>query len=201
MKSLICLISVLILLLTGCGEKTANENGGAVRRTAVETREIPENDDAPQPPAETVIAQTQTPLLDDSPSRVENINIACGAINGVVLYPGGSFSFNDTVGRRTEANGYGDAPVLVNGHKEEGCGGGVCQVSSTLYMAAVRAGLQIDERHPHSHGVGYAPEGMDATVVFGEKDLAFTNNTDKIITLGIWTDGANVFSQITQKST
>lgn len=200
MKIILCIIAALIL--TACGERTASPEEPLRRQISAETEERPQEAQVqPQPPADVLIGQAETPLLDDSASRVENINLACGAINGVVIYPGGSFSFNETVGRRTEANGYGDAPVLVNGHKEDGCGGGVCQVSSTLYMAALEAGLQIDERHPHSHGVGYAPEGKDATVVFGEKDLAFTNNTDKIITLGVWTDGVSVFSQITQKST
>ncbi len=201
MKILLCII--IALVLSACGQRAASPEGTLHRRqVSVRTEEpLQSEESVPPQPVEVLIGQAETPLLDDSSNRVENINLACGAINGMVLYPGGSFSFNDAVGRRTEANGYGDAPVLVNGHKEDGCGGGVCQVSSTLYMAALEAGLQIDERHPHSHGVAYAPEGKDATVVFGEMDLAFTNNTDKIITLGAWTDGASVFSTITQKST
>ena len=189
---------ILIFMLSGCtgdrSARTPDDGQGARLRTETE---LPLDEATP---AEVVIGQASTPLLDDSASRVENINIACGSIDGLSIYPGGSFSFNDTVGRRTEANGYGDAPVLVNGHKEEGCGGGVCQVSSTLYMAALDAGLQIDERHSHSESVAYAPKGMDATVVFGEKDLVFTNSTDKVITLSVWTDGSDVFSSITQKS-
>ena len=193
MKFIICII--ITLMLAGCtGRQSGLPSKDAGQRLNTEA-------DPPtvHQPADTIIGQASTPLLDDSASRVENINIACGAINGLAIYPGGSFSFNSTVGRRTEANGYRDAPVLVNGHKEKGCGGGVCQVSSTLYMAAMNAGLQIEERHPHSESVAYAPKGMDATVVYGEKDLVFTNNTDKVITLSVWTDGADVFSTITQK--
>ena len=185
-----------ILTLAACAGGPADD---ADKRPPVSSeRELPEE---PPAPAEVTVGEASTPLLDDGETRVENINLACGAIDGYVMEPGGSFSFNDAVGRRSEEKGYGDAPVIVNGHKEQGCGGGVCQVSSTLYMAALSAGLQIDERHPHSHGVPYAPDGNDATVVFGQKDLAFTNNTDGVLTISMWTDGADVFSTITRKST
>lgn len=198
MKKIITVIAVTAMLFSGCARngaapETETEKNIPERRAAELTDEAPAE-------AETVLAEVSTPLLDDSASRVENINIACGAINGVVLLSGGSFSFNDTVGRRSEENGYGDAPVLVNGHKEQGCGGGVCQVSSTLYMAALDAGMTIDERHKHSESVAYAPDGNDATVVFGEKDLCFTNGLAAPVTLYIWTDGASVFSKITQKT-
>lgn len=189
-------IAVLLLILAGCAQNTADNTRGEVRRAAVTA----ERKDEAERYVDVTVSQASTPLLDDSASRVENINIACGAINGLALYPGGSFSFNESVGRRTEEKGYRDAPVLVDGHKEQGCGGGVCQVSSTVYMAALDAGLSIDERHAHSDGVAYAPEGRDATVVFGEKDLVFTNNTDEVLTLHAWTDGENVFSSITKKA-
>ncbi len=205
------LLLALLLLLSGCSQKEAAPRTAERVRMEAENERLPEATDTdkaetvpspqpPPPPAEITLAEVSTPLLDDSASRVENINIACGAVNGIALYPGGAFSFNETVGRRTAENGYQDAPVIVNGHSEQGCGGGVCQVSSTLYMAASAAGLQIDERHPHSHSVPYAPDGMDATVVSGEKDLCFTNNTPNIITLFVWTDGKEVFSKITEKT-
>ncbi len=193
------LFLILMALISGCAPKTPpvrEERGSSVTAGV-----LPDEPSPPPQPAETVLGEASTALLDDGESRVANIDLACAAINGTTVPPGGSFSFNGTVGRRTEANGYGDAPVIVNGHKEQGCGGGVCQVSSTLYMAALNAGLQIDERHPHSHGVAYAPDGNDATVVFGQKDLAFTNTTDKEITLSMWTEEGAVFSKITQKDT
>ena len=189
------LIVELILLMAGCTPKT-EQNEPELRRTAVNTDET----ERLAVPVEVTVGEASTPLLDDSEPRVNNINIACGEINGVAIYPGGTFSFNETVGKRSSAKGYEDAPVLINGHKEQGCGGGVCQVSTTIYMAALQAGLQIDERHPHAHGVGYAPEDMDATVVFGEKDFRFTNNTNDVLTLSVWTDGKAVFSKITKKS-
>ena len=187
------LILLVALALSSCAagrDSAPNEKSSRLSNHTSEV-EIPED---------ITIAEASTPLLDDSPVRVENINLACGVISGFNLLPGESFSFNAAVGRRTEANGYGEATILVDGHKEQGCGGGVCQVSSTLYMAALQAGLQIDERHRHSESVAYAPDDNDATVVYGQKDLVFTNNTDKPITLSVWTDGARVFSSITQKS-
>ncbi len=154
----------------------------------------------PPPPEYETVSESFTPLLDKSPERLNNINIACGAINGVALYPGGSFSFNEVVGQRTRERGFADAAVIVDGHADTGCGGGICQVSSTLYMSAVKAGLRIDERHPHSHTVPYAPDGNDATVVFGHLDLRFTNNTDSILILCVQVEEDGVFSGIIKKN-
>ncbi len=148
---------------------------------------------------DTLLASASTPLPDSSASRVNNIRLACASVNGSVLYPGGSFSFNSAVGAVTEENGYTDAPVIKDGHKATGCGGGICQVSSTLYMAVLNSGLSVAERHAHSASVPYAPEGLDATVVSGEKDFCFTNNTGNILSLRMWTDGEAVFSEIYQK--
>ncbi|MGN1097405.1 MAG: VanW family protein [Clostridia bacterium] len=203
----ILFVILAVVFLSCCGTKNNNISAGVDEKTDVPytpngTNSVAEPQAAEEEyiENEVTLAQASTPLLDQSARRVENINIACGAINGMALYPGGTFSFNTAVGRRTEENGYGDASVIIDGHSEQGCGGGVCQVSSTLYMAALSAGLQIDERHPHSHGVPYAEDGNDATVVYGEKDLVFTNNTDGIITLFTWTDGNKVFSKIIKKT-
>lgn len=205
-------IMAILLFLTGCTVKNSQpstarhseetENAGRASNV-IQQEEAPAAEAQPEPSsaeADSVLAAVSTPLLDNSAARVENINLACGAVNGIAVYPGGTFSFNDTVGRRTEERGYQDAPVIINGHSEQGCGGGVCQVSTTLYMAAETAGLSIVERHPHSHSVPYAPEGMDATVISGEKDLRFTNNTDNVLILYVWTDGEEVFSKITKNN-
>ena len=81
------------------------------------------------------------------------------------------------VGPRTKEAGYNDAPIILNNKYVEGIGGGVCQVSSTLYNVLLRTNLIITERHPHSLPVQYVPKGMDASVVYGLKDLKFINNT------------------------
>ena len=113
--------------------------------------------------------------------RNNNIRRSFQLISGKVLQPGETFSFNDTVGERTEKNGFYPAIEYANGEHVMGIGGGVCQASSTVYIAAVQAGLQILKREPHSDQVNYTDYGKDATVYwqYGRKiDLQFKNNTD-----------------------
>ena len=113
--------------------------------------------------------------------RNNNIRRSFQLISGKVLQPGETFSFNDTVGERTEKNGFYPAIEYANGEHVMGIGGGVCQASSTVYIAAVQAGLQIIKREPHSDQVNYTDYGKDATVYwqYGRKiDLQFKNNTD-----------------------
>ena len=114
----------------------------------------------------------------------KNIQHAFDYINGYVLQPGKTFSFNGVVGERTEARGFYPAIEYVYGEHVEGYGGGVCQASTTLYQAAVCAGLQILKREPHSDSVSYTDYGKDATVYWVGKrkiDLTFKNNTDEAI--------------------
>ncbi|WP_276355872.1 VanW family protein [Cohnella caldifontis] len=108
-------------------------------------------------------------------SRAHNIALAAQAIDSRVVFPGESFSFNETVGIRTVARGYKRAPVIVRGELAEDIGGGICQVSSTLFNAADRAGLSIVSRYSHSRHVPYVPPGRDATVSWGGPDFAFRN--------------------------
>jgi vancomycin resistance protein YoaR len=108
--------------------------------------------------------------------RNTNIRIASGKINGFVLLPGDTFSFNTVVGKRTIQDGFKTAPVFKNGKHDMGVGGGICQVSSTLYNAALFADLHIVQRHNHSMPVAYLPLGRDATVDYGSLDMAFKNS-------------------------
>jgi len=108
-------------------------------------------------------------------SRSENLKIAARKIDGTVLLPGEQFSFNGVVGERTVAEGYKDAKIFSDGQVVDGLAGGICQISSTLYNAAVLANLQIDERYNHSFTTSYVAAGRDATVVYGVKDFKFTN--------------------------
>lgn len=125
-------------------------------------------------PANTLIGSYST-AYNPNISRAVNIALAASRINGVVIQPGGSFSFNQTILPRTAANGYVPANVIVNKKYVLGTGGGICQVSSTLYAAMLTAGLPATERHPHSLNVGYIPVGMDATISGSALDLRFTN--------------------------
>lgn len=108
-------------------------------------------------------------------SRYHNITLAAKAINAYVVFPGETFSFNKVVGMRTAGKGYKRAPVIVRGEFSEGIGGGICQVSSTLFNAVDRAGLHIEERYSHTRKVPYVPPGRDATVNWGGPDFSFTN--------------------------
>lgn len=127
-----------------------------------------------------VIGYYRTFFHDFDKNRVNNIDIAADEIHGMIIKPGEEFSFNQALGQRSEEKGYKNAPIIIKtaeGPKKSiGIGGGICQVSTTLYNAALNAGLQIIERHSHSKKVPYAPEGKDATVSYGDMDLRIKNN-------------------------
>lgn len=113
-----------------------------------------------------------------SSNRADNVALGASKINGLLLMPGESASASDLMEKRDAEHGYKKAPQYVNGKSEDAIGGGVCQVSSTLYNALLEAELQIDERHNHSMLVSYLPASQDAAISDGYKDLKFTNNTE-----------------------
>ncbi len=114
-------------------------------------------------------------------NRSYNIYLASKFINGTVLAPGETFSYNEIVGPRTAARGFRDAGVYVGNKVEQGIGGGICQVSSTLFNAVVLSDLNIVSRTNHSMPVSYVPRGRDATVSYGSIDFQFSNNTNSPI--------------------
>ena len=109
-------------------------------------------------------------------NRTTNLRLAANKINGTVLMPGEVFSYNKVVGERTIAEGYKDAAIYVDGQTVDGLGGGICQVTSTLYEAALYANLEIVERSNHMFVTSYLKAGLDATVVYGSLDFQFKNN-------------------------
>jgi hypothetical protein len=111
------------------------------------------------------------------PNRRSNVALAASRINGTLLAPGEVFSYNNVVGPRTTRGGFKPAPEIVRGEHKMGVGGGVCQVSSTLYNAVLLANLKIVQRQHHAFPIGYLPPGRDATVVYGALDFQFQNNT------------------------
>lgn len=117
-----------------------------------------------------------TTYFDPSIPRGENIALAAEAIHRQLIKPGETFSFNKVVGLRTAAAGYKNAPVIIDGRTEDGIGGGVCQVSSTLYNAILLANLTPTDRSNHYFPSSYVPEGLDATVADGAIDFCFKNN-------------------------
>lgn len=111
-------------------------------------------------------------------NRNTNLEVGCNYLNGTMIAPGEVFSAMEGLGEQTYARGYRDAGVYVNGKVEAGMGGGVCQITTTLYNAAIYAELEIVERHPHSMTVGYVPLGRDAAVADTYKDLKIKNDTE-----------------------
>lgn len=126
-----------------------------------------------------------TSTVGGSANRKNNVKLAASACNGVILLPGEVFSYNNTTGQRSASKGYLPAGVYVGGASVDEVGGGICQVSSTIYYTILHTTLQIVERHDHKYAVGYVPDGMDATVYYGSLDFRFKNNTNypiKIVT-------------------
>ncbi len=115
--------------------------------------------------------------VSGSAARVSNVKLAANSFNNYVLNAGEVFSYNGVVGQRTKAKGYKEAPAYVQGQTVNEVGGGVCQPSSTLYLASLRSNMQITERYAHRYVPAYIPAGMDATVSWGGPDYKFTNNT------------------------
>ena len=139
-----------------------------------------------------VIATYSTDYSTSSANRKENIRLAASKINGVILNPGDVFSFNGIVGPRTEATGYKVAHVYSGNKVVDGIGGGICQVSSTLYNAVVFADLEIVYRTNHSLPVSYVPLGRDATVSYGTIDFKLKNNKETPIKFEAIADGTNL---------
>jgi len=120
-----------------------------------------------------------TSMDGSTEARIHNIKKAMKKMNGTKLLPHESFSYNETIGNSNLAeDGWEKAGVIVDGQLAEGYGGGICQVSSTLFNAAAEAGMTVVERHAHGKTVGYVPVGMDATVAYGLKDFRFVNPYD-----------------------
>ena len=107
--------------------------------------------------------------------RTTNLELACEKLNGKVILPGETFSYNQTLGARTASAGYKNAKIYVSGEVVDGIGGGICQISSTLYNAVLMANLEIVERRNHQFVTSYVPAGRDATVVYGSTDFKFKN--------------------------
>lgn len=127
------------------------------------------------------LGQYVTYFNSSNKSRSHNISLSAKAIDNHVVFPNETFSFNQVVGMRTRNKGYKSAPIIVKGELSEGVGGGICQVSSTLFNAVDRAGLQIVQRYSHTRSVPYVPPGRDATVSWGGPDFRFQNQYNQPI--------------------
>lgn len=130
-----------------------------------------------------LLAEIKLTSTSRSSNRNYNLGRASKKLNGTIIKPGQIFDWYRIVGQATKANGYKLAAILVNGKSEQGYGGGVCQVSTTLYQAAIKAKLKIVERHTHSAGITYTKLGKDATVSYPTRNLRIKNNKKYSIVL------------------
>lgn len=142
-----------------------------------------------------LIASFTTYYGESSAGRKHNVALACSLIDGITLYPEDEFSFNSTVGKRTEERGFKSAYIIKNGEFVEGVGGGVCQVSSTLYNAVLLADLTVTKVSPHSLPVSYVSPSFDAMVSSGS-DLRFVNTLNAPVTIKASADGKYVKCEI-----
>lgn len=176
---LLILLFICLFALCGCNEQKNNSNSNAERMSYSK-----ENEDK----VEVEEAVFSTPILDQTPNRVDNISLTCSKITDTIVKKGETFSFCDTIGEVSSETGYKEATVLdANGNHFNGIGGGYCQVSSTLYNAVLAVdGLEVVERHPHSKRVYYVDEGKDAAIYTPTHlDFKFKNNTDYDIKISV----------------
>jgi vancomycin resistance protein YoaR len=146
------------------------------------------------------VAQYSTEYLDGN-DRAHNIGLASRAVSNIVLYPGDVFSFNLATGPRSKENGYRKAPVIVGSGFVDDYGGGVCQVSTTVYVAMLKANLSVEERHCHGIPVSYVPMGMDATVDYDTLDLKMKNTTSGPCITSVKADGGTLTAKIFGRDT
>lgn len=149
----------------------------------------------------TRISRFSTNFSSSTAERATNVSLATKSINGTLLMPGDVFSFNGVVGERTAQRGYQSAGVIVGDKLEQGLGGGICQVSSTLYNAILGTGLMSVERIHHTFPSGYIPIGQDATVDYGNLDYKFKNTYNYPIFIEGFISNRNLYFNIYSNST
>ncbi len=143
-----------------------------------------------------VLGAFSTTLVGSLPDRTHNIVLAASALDGTVLRPGEELSFDRVVGARAAERGYRAAPVILRERRDVQVGGGVCQVASTLFDAALLAGLTVVERHRHSTPVDYVALGEDATVAWGVKDLRIRNDLEQDVRVRVGVVGSTVAARV-----
>lgn len=137
----------------------------------------------------TLKAKFETYYGSSSANRKNNVELAIKKFNGMILNPNQQYSFNKITGRRTAQNGYKEANIIVQNEYTKALGGGVCQVSTTLYNALLLSGMEIIEANPHSLASSYVMTGFDAMVNFGSSDLKWKNNTQDLVYLRTYANG------------
>jgi vancomycin resistance protein YoaR len=138
-----------------------------------------------------LVASYQT-FYGGEPNRIHNVQLVAHLVDRHLIAPGQTFSFNGTTGDRSANKGFLEAPVIINGEVTTGLGGGVCQVSTTVFNAAYEAGLPIVERTNHALYISHYPQGRDATVNYPDVDLKFRNDTGGWLLLRTWVGSSSL---------
>ena len=197
-KLLIPAAFTVILSLTGCANSagapmlTRYENaGGGKTEGGFADLTVAASDDV-ETAVLNQLGSFSTQFNPKNKNRSHNITRAAGAVDNSIIKPGETFSYNETVGPTSAKYGYKLSTVFFRGTEKKGYGGGVCQVSSTLYNAAVNAGMTIVERHDHSLPVPYIEKGKEAATSYGGIDLKFTNNKNYPVRINTRIDGGEL---------
>ena len=205
----IFLLTVPLFVLVGCNTVSKNDNnvgqnfqaertGSVSNEQSVNNSSVNENNNT-VPENETDQNVVQEPQPTEPPAKSEPVETVLAEFSTTIKSreSGKSFSFCQTVGKATEEKGYKKADVIVDKQVTQALGGGNCQVSSTLYNAILKVSdFKVTERHPHGKKVNYVPEGKDAAVSYGSKDLKFVNNTSNTIKIYASTDNKKVSIKI-----
>lgn len=215
-KGIIAVLLALVLLvscLVGCSHQKEEENTTTTTTTTTTTATTTENldttfkesatqkvypalkkDEAGEYPYK--LATYTTYYRSSDTSRTANLKAAVSKLNYISIPKDATFSFNQTVGKRTLTAGYKTAKVIANGDFQDGLGGGVCQVSSTVFECVLRANVEIVYRTYHSLKIGYVPLGGDATVQWNSKDFKFKNTTGTDIRIKMYCDNGKLICSV-----
>jgi vancomycin resistance protein YoaR len=185
-------VAFALALLTTAAPAACGAASGAPPAAADSVpRPVPPDEEFP-----VTLGSFTTTLVGSVPERTHNVRLAARALDGTVLRPGEELSFNRCVGPRTAERGYGPAPVILREERQVQVGGGVCQVASTLFDAALLAGLAVVERHRHSSPVDYVAPGEDATIAWGAKDLRLRNDLDQDVRVRLEVLGSTLVARV-----
>lgn len=202
---------IIIFILVGVGiwlynsNKTKNipqsntndKSNYQAERSGTGTNVTPNTNTIVTSKKETEIANFSTKIYNKDKDRQNNITITCKSLTTTEVAPGETFSFGNIVGKATHAKGYEEADIYVDGKKEQGLGGGNCQVSTTLYNAVLQVPeLEVVERHEHSGHVPYIQKGKDAAVSYGAYDFKFKNNTNGVIRIMMENTAENITAKL-----
>ena len=182
MKKYLWIFFILIIIIGVCifafNNNDNSKESYTAEKTSINNKNSIENIESEK--VEEKISEFSTRLPNDTKARDDNIKLACKTINGAVVKSGETFSFWDTLGCPTKEGGYEKAKTFTsNGEVTESYGGGVCQISTTIYNAVLKVeGLKVTERHEHSRDVPYIKDGKDAAVSYRSADLKFKNTLE-----------------------